>query len=86
MIWAAFRLLPIGAQWAIAGVTAALALGSVYSVYSHIEGKGYARAIAEIAAQDEEAVNAAREARDRVRDCRNAGGVWDTTRGDCDRR
>ncbi len=77
------RMLPIGAQAAIGVAAFAAIVGGGTAVYTHIYNKGYAAAINKIAAQDQEAVNAANEARNRVRRCRDAGGVWDSAAGVC---
>lgn len=70
----------------IGGLAIAAALGGGFLTlkvhYTHI---GYDKAIAAIAAEDKEAIDAADQARERVGACRNAGGVWDQSEGKCAR-
>ncbi|MGX9389746.1 hypothetical protein ACWX0K_11030 [Nitrobacteraceae bacterium UC4446_H13] len=70
--------------WLIVAVVVAIAGGiGFFSIRSHYTTIGYQRAINEIAAQDRRAIDAADQARMRVRYCRDTGGVWDATEGIC---
>lgn len=66
------------------GGLALAAAGAVtwWSVHQH--NKGYAAAIADIAAQNKEATDAAQEARARVRACNDTPGMrWDQVAREC---
>ena len=52
----------------------------------HQYNKGYSAAVAAIAAQDKEAVDAINVVRDTMRECRATGGVWSQAGGVCQRR
>jgi len=70
----------------IAGVVA-LAFVAAFAWWSeHRFNKGYNSAVADIAAQDKEAVDAVNSARDAMRECRATGGVWSQAGGNCQRR
>lgn len=61
----------------------ALALSSYwYGRHGQYE-RGYAAAVAEIAAEDEKAIANALEKRDVWQKCHDANGTWDQTTGDC---
>lgn len=65
----------------------ALAGGSFVALKLHYENKGYARAVHDVAAQNQEAVDAVNQARARVRDCNLRDGMrWDQVAGECVRR
>lgn len=58
--------------------------GTAYGVWHHkIYNNGYSAAIAAIARQDQEAINAAKSARATFRSCVDGGGMWDATSGKC---
>lgn len=79
----AFRLLPGLAQLAILGVLLA-SLAGTYALWHHkIYTRGYDAAIADIADENQEAVDAANTLRKKRRDCIAGSGVWDTTVGLC---
>jgi hypothetical protein len=78
--------IPLTWKAAGAGILAALLIAAGSRLYHHIERSGYDRAIAAVAAQDQEAINAADAARDRIFRCRASGGVWRTSAGQCERR
>lgn len=64
----------------------ALSVGSGYLwVKQHYETIGYNKAINAIAAQDKEAEDAAKAARDRRHACVDSGWVWSQTTGKCSR-
>jgi hypothetical protein len=69
-------------------VSVAATGGIIYHhIWSNGEASGYARAIKEIAEQDESALAAARAARNRVLGCRAIDGMrWDSTTGKCQGR
>ncbi|MGY3392923.1 hypothetical protein ACVWW6_005514 [Bradyrhizobium sp. USDA 3311] len=74
-------------------VQAAIAIGILLAIAGAIEifkvhytNQGYQQALDDIAADNKEAIDAADKARSRVRNCRDAGGVWDAARGVCDGR
>jgi hypothetical protein len=52
-----------------------------HSIYQ----SGYNDAIKDVAARNAEAADAVRRAVERPRACRDGGGVWDQSRGLCDR-
>jgi hypothetical protein len=71
---------------AMAGTVLAV-LGIAYGVWHHkVWERGYAKAIADIAQQDERAINRASQARSVVLDCRSRGLRWDQSTGQCDGR
>ena len=76
-------LSPLALKLAAGALVAALLVGGFF----WIDGRGYDRGRTEtlnaIAAQDQEAIDAAFQARLRVRACRERGGVWDVTTGQC---
>jgi hypothetical protein len=61
-------------------VIISIAGGACLWVKIYYEDIGYQKAIAKITAQDEKATENAKQARDRVDQCR---GTWDVTRGVC---
>lgn len=71
---------------AIGGVAALAAGGAFVGVKVHYTNQGYQRALDDIAADNKEAIDAADQARARVRDCRTSGGVWDAANGICNGR
>lgn len=83
MMWLAFKAM----GWAgrIATVLAIVAsLGTIYGIWHYkIWSRGYARAIADIAAEDTGAINAATQKRSTFLDCRSRGLRWDTGTGEC---
>jgi hypothetical protein len=64
------------------------ALAATYGIWHHnVWSKGYARAIADIAAQDKKAIDAAKGARNAYFDCVNRDGMrWQQSTGECVRR
>lgn len=79
-------LAPYLFRLAIGGAIAAAGGIGFVAVKVHYTNIGYQRAMDEIAADNKEAKDAADQARDRVRNCRDTGGVWNTENGVCDRR
>jgi hypothetical protein len=77
--------IPLAGKVGAALVITAVLIGGYALWSSHIEQRGYDRAISAIAAQDREAVNAADNARDHIRACRASGGVWRSSTGQCER-
>lgn len=75
--------LSLGAKAAIAGGAIAIIGLAYWGWHNAVWNKGYDAAIAAIAAQDKEAVDAADKARIRVQRCRAAGRVWDIAAGVC---
>lgn len=70
---------------AMAGTVIAV-LGIAYGVWHHkVWSRGYDRAIADIAQQDERAINRASSARKVVLDCKARGLRWDQSTGICQR-
>lgn len=67
-----------------AGVVALVVIGAYWAWHTTIYNRGWHAAIAAIAAQDTEAVDAADKARALVRACYDSGGVW--SQGSCERR
>jgi hypothetical protein len=71
---------------AIGGGLVLAAVAGFVGVKTHYTNVGYNQAMEAVAAQDQEAINAAASARERVRSCRDTGGVWDVTEGVCRRQ
>lgn len=64
-----------------------LSLLTAYGVWHHkIWSNGYARAVSDIAAQDEKAINRAKAARSKFLDCRTRGLRWNQSAGECEGR
>jgi hypothetical protein len=76
-------LAPYVLRLAVAGGLLLAGVAGFFTLKIHYEHAGYQRAIAAIAAKDKEAVDAADASRERVRACRNSGGLWDTADGVC---
>lgn len=81
----AFGLRPAVAKLIIAGGALLLAGGAVWGVYALIKEKGADDLRQEIERKDHEAGQAASEARDRLRQCLDRGGLPDPETGECDR-
>jgi len=64
-------------------VAAGAGFGALKLHYTHV---GYQQALEDIAADNKEAIDAADQARERVRNCRASGGVWDAANGVCSGR
>lgn len=79
----AFAALSLGNKLALAGALCAVCVLAYWSWHNTVWQKGYDAAIARIAAQDKEAVDAADKARLRVQRCRALGRVWDISAGVC---
>lgn len=61
-----------------------IAVIAAYWFWHHtVYNRGYDAAIAAIAAENKEAVDAADRARQKVRACADSGGNWDVTGGVC---
>jgi hypothetical protein len=73
-------------QLAIGAGLALAAGGGFVAVKLHYTHLGCQQALDDIAADNKEAIDAADQARERVRNCRASGGVWDTANGNCERR
>ena len=66
---------------------AVAALGIAYGVWHHtVWERGYDRAIADIARQNEKAIARAGQARRVLLDCQSRGLRWDQSTGICERR
>lgn len=59
--------------------------GAYYGWRSSIYNEGYQAALAEVEAANKEAADVARKALERVRACRERGGVWQQSTGQCAR-
>lgn len=67
----------------VAGALALAAIGA-YGVWHHkVFRAGYARALADIAAEDQRAIGSAIELRQVWKDCRARGGRWIQSDGRC---
>lgn len=75
--------IPLVGKLAIVGVLVASVGGGLTWLSVSQFNKGYNAAIADIAAENKEAVDAANKARQTVRDCNARGGGWDQSRGLC---
>lgn len=82
-MFALIRALPLLWQIGIGAAAIAAPLAAWYGVKTHYYNQGWHAALEGVAADDKEAVHAANGARSRVRACRDADGLWDTTRGQC---
>jgi hypothetical protein len=69
---------------AIGAAVAAFAGASWITVAVHYENKGYAKAIAAVAAKDKGAIDGVREAKARVDECYGSGRAWNVTDGVCE--
>lgn len=68
----------------IMGAVLLASVGIAYGLWHHtIWQRGYDRAIADIARQDEKAIRAASTARSAVLDCKSRGLRWDQSTGQC---
>jgi hypothetical protein len=86
MGFALLRNLPLAWQIGI-GIGVLAIAGTAYGVWHHhVYQRGYTAAIAAIAAQDQEAVNAAHQLISRRRACVASGGVWSQASGECSGR
>lgn len=72
-----FRALPLLGKLAVAGALLAAIAGAYSAWHYTIYSRGYDAAIADIAAENKEAVDAADKVRSQVRDCFDGGGDWD---------
>jgi len=71
----------------IGGLVVVAVIGGGISYWSvHQYNKGWNAAIASVAAQDQEAVDAVNKATSNIADCTNSGGVWRSSSGKCERR
>lgn len=72
--------------WVWQALIIAAALGLVYwAITDAAYDRGAADTRQEIQTKDKEAAHAAAQARIRVRDCLDAGRVWDASAGECRR-
>lgn len=78
-LWAIHPLAAIGVMTGAA--IAVIAFGTY--VYKSIEGRGFDKAIAAVAADNKEAKDRVRKATKLVHVCFSTGGEWDVTRGVC---
>lgn len=79
----AFSLLSTAWRWGII-LTFIAALVATYGVWHHkVYRSGYTRAISDIAAQDERAIQQAEVKRSVFKQCRAAGRRWDQVEGRC---
>lgn len=77
-------LRPYLLQLAIGGALALAAGGGFVALKVHYQNVGYARAVHDVAVQNQEAVDAVNTARARVRDCNSRDGMrWDQVAGEC---
>lgn len=79
---AAFFLSPLGRWIAVGLAVAALAAGARF-IYVQIEQGGFDRAIREIAAENQEALNRVRTAKNTLHACLDRGKSWDQSNGVC---
>lgn len=73
------------ARIATVAVVALAAWGGYALWKKSIYNQGYNSALADVEAANKELNDATREAVNAVRACRDAGGVWNQTTGQCDR-
>lgn len=61
-----------------------LTAAAAYGVWHHrVYASGYARALADIAAEDQRAIGRATDLRNTWRECRDRGGRWIQSEGRC---
>ena len=89
MIALGIKALFAGVSWVKVGLIFAAVIAVVTAggiIYHNIWERGYARAIADIAKQDQKAIARASTARSVVLDCRARGVRYDQSTGLCERR
>lgn len=80
----ALRALPEAARWGVLLAAIGGAGGGLTWVHHKIYQEGYDAAIAAVAADNKEAIDAANTARERVRACNALDGMrWDQVAGEC---
>jgi hypothetical protein len=84
--FAAFSLAGLATKLSVIAV-AVLTLGPAYGIWHYkVWSRGYDRALADIAKQDQKAIARATQYRGAVLDCRARGMRWDQTSGQCSGR
>ena len=84
--FAAFSLAGLATKLSVIAV-AVLTLGTAYGIWHYkVWSRGYDRALADIAKQDQKAIARATQYRGAVLDCRAGGMRWDQTSGQCSGR
>lgn len=86
MIWLAFKAMGWAGRIATVFAIVASLTAIVGTIYYKIWSRGYAHAIADIAAEDRGAISAATQKRSAFLECRAGGMRWDTSTGECQRR
>jgi hypothetical protein len=82
--FAAFKLAGWGTKLAVIGV-AVMSLGTAYGIWHYkVWSRGYDRALADVAKQDQKAIARATQYRSAVLNCRARGLRWDQTTGVCE--
>jgi ABC-type bacteriocin/lantibiotic exporter with double-glycine peptidase domain len=71
------------AKLAAALLAFALLLVLYFVWQAHVYGRGYDDALKDVAARNAVATQSVRDAIEKVRACRDAGGAWDQPRGLC---
>lgn len=75
---------PLVTRLIVGGVLVALAGGAWLGVAVHYENKGFAKAIAAVAAKDKGAIDGVNKAKRQVDQCYSGGGSWNVTDGVCE--
>lgn len=75
---------PYIARIIIGAVITAIAGAGWLGAAIHYENKGYAKAIAAVAAKDKGAIDGVRQAKARVVECYGSGRTWNVTDGVCE--
>jgi hypothetical protein len=84
--FAAFSLAGWATKLSVIAV-AVVTLGTVYGIWHYkVWSRGYDRALADVAKQDQKAIARATQYRGAVLDCRARGLRWDQTTGKCEGR
>jgi hypothetical protein len=78
----AYLLTPMGRVVAFSVAIAAV-VGVGWVVYGQIEQSGYDRAVREIAAENQEAIDRVHVAKNKLASCIDRGKSWDQSRGVC---
>lgn len=77
--------LPLTWKLAIGGAIALLILGGAAAYRQSLINAGWDRALQKVEKQDGKAIDAARRVQRSVDECYDAGGLWSTITGDCNR-
>lgn len=80
-----FLASPLGRKIALYVAIIVAALSVFLVIDRHGYNRGYAKAIAQIAIQNQQAVNLAQSIRGKIQKCFDGGGEWNLETGACDK-